>query len=60
MTLVGNTYTFNLKNHKVFKLKWPSIKDWQSIYLKVGQIEPPQGLIGLNRVNLIPDMLKVS
>ena len=31
--LVGNAFTFNLKNHQVMKLKCthPSIKDWQSI-----------------------------
>ena len=37
LTLVGNTFTLNLKEHKEFELKYPSIKDWQSIYTRVGQ-----------------------
>ena len=44
---IGNAYTFNLKNHLVLKLKYPSIKDWRSINWRVWQKGPPTVLIGL-------------
>ena len=47
LTLLGNAYTFNLKNHQVLKLKCPSRKDWQSIYSRVWQKGPPLVLKGL-------------
>ena len=40
---IGNAYTFNLKNHLVLKLKYPSIKDWRSINWRVWQKGPPPG-----------------
>ena len=49
LTLVANRFTFNLKDHKVFKLKCPLIKDWQSIYSRVVQIGTP----GSDRVNFV-------
>ena len=43
MASIGNAYTFNLKNHLVLKLKYPSIKDWRSINWRVWQKGPPPG-----------------
>ena len=47
LILLGNAYTFNLKNHQVMKLNRPSIKDWPSIYYGYGKKDPPPVLIGL-------------
>ena len=47
LTFADNINTFNLKNHQVLKLKFPSIKHWQWIYSRGGPTGPPLGLIGL-------------
>ena len=49
---IGNAYTFNLKNHLVLKLKYPSIKDWRSINWRVWKKGPPLGLIGLKNISV--------
>ena len=42
-------YTFNMVNHQVLNLKYPSIKDYQSIYSQgLGKRTPLLGLIGLH------------
>ena len=43
LTFVDNINTFNLKNHQVLKLKFPSIKHWQWIYSRGGPTGPPPG-----------------
>ena len=50
LTFVDNINTFNLKNHQVLKLKFPSIKHWQWIYSRGVLQDPPLGLIGLMRI----------
>ena len=48
LTFVDSINTFNLKNHQVLKLKFPSTKQWQWIYSRGGPTGPPPlGLIGL-------------
>ena len=42
-SLLGNAYTFKLKNHQIVKLNRPYIKDWQWIFSKVWQKGPPPG-----------------
>ena len=40
LTFVDSINNFNLKNHQVLKMKFPSIKHWQWIYSSGG---PPPG-----------------
>ena len=47
LTFVDNINTFNLKNHQVLKLKFPSIMHWQWIYSRGG---PTGSLPGSDRV----------
>ena len=43
LTFVDNINTFNLKNHQVLKLKFPSIKHWQWIFSRGGPTGPTLG-----------------
>ena len=43
LTFVDNINTFNLKNHQVLKLKFPSIRNWQWIFSRGGPTGPPLG-----------------
>ena len=43
LTLVGNAYTFNLKNHQVVKLNRQYIKDRPWIFSRAWQKGPPPG-----------------
>ena len=43
LTFVDNINTFNLKNHQVLKLKFPSIKHWQWIFSRGVPFRTPTG-----------------
>ena len=52
LTVVENINTFNLKNHQMLKLKFPSIKHWQWIYSRGGPTGPPPGSDRVKRIVL--------